>query len=51
MGDKVICDALPFVSLAGKLFPETIKTPEEIDGKRDQSLSNVFINNFKKMKV
>ena len=48
MGDKVICDALPFISLAGKLFPETIKTPEEIDGKRDQSLSNVFMNNFKK---
>ena len=48
MGDKVICDALPFISLAGKIYPETIKTPEVINGKRDQSLSNVFTNNFAK---
>ena len=32
MGDKVICDALPFISLAGKIYPKTIKTPEEIKG-------------------
>ena len=48
MGDKVICDALPFISLAGKIYPETIKTPKVIDGKRNQSLSNVFMNNFAK---
>ena len=48
MGDKVICDALPFISLAGKIYPETIKTPSEINGRRDQSLSSVFGNNFAK---
>ena len=47
MGDKVICDALPFISLAGKIYPDIIKTPPEKNGKRDQSLSNVFINNIK----
>ena len=48
MGDKVICDALPFISLAGKIYPETIKTPSVINGRRDQSLSSVFGNNFAK---
>ena len=50
MGDKVICDALPFISLAGKIYPNIIKTPPEKNGKRDQSLSNVFMNNFKEDK-
>ena len=41
--DKTICDALAFISLAGKLYPEIIKTPEE-----NQKLETVFNNNFKK---
>ena len=31
-----------------RIYPETIKTPQVVNGKRDQSLSNVFMNNFAK---
>lgn len=40
-GDKTVCDALAFISLAGKLYPEIIKLPED-----NQKLSNVFVTNF-----
>ncbi len=46
--DKVVCDALPFISLAAKLFPETLSIPKKDDGKFSHKLSDVYNNNFPK---
>ena len=46
--DKVVCDALPFVSLAAKLFPETLSIPKKSDGKLSHKLADVFNQNFEK---
>ena len=46
--DKVVCDALPFISLAAKLFPDSLSIPKKEDGKFSHKLSDVFNENFSK---